>query len=94
MTWNHFVVVGRGGGGEKGSGGGDAGVVVLGGESGRVVRVLGRVMAEMSSEVARGRDEGSCSASSGVGSAEGVSRSRAKRSGEALRACWAASGVR
>lgn len=96
MTWNHFVVVAFAGGAEKGIGVGfeGAGVGVEGAV--RLSSLLGLVMEEMLSvEVARGREAGSSSASSVVeGSLLLTSRSRAKRSGEALRACCAASGVR
>jgi hypothetical protein len=83
---------------EKGIGVGFEGVGVgVGAEDGARLRsLLGLVMSEMFSlETARGRVAGSSSASSGVeGSLLLTSRSRAKRRGEALRACCAASGVR
>ena len=83
---------------EKGIGVGFEGVGVgVGAEDGARLRsLLGLVISEMlSMEVARGREVGSSSAPSGVeDSLLLTSRSRAKRRGEALRACCAASGVR
>ena len=97
MTWNHLVAVGFGGGGEKG--------IAVGAEAGdgpregdvRCSRVLGAVMSGAGgAEAAGGSVGGESSAAERwcEDSVMGSSRSRAKRSGEALRACCAASGVR